>query len=246
MTQDDFDAVALADRLHAVRDAVDTATVRSGRLTGDVRLIAVSKTHPADVIRAAAGFGQRDFAESRVQEALPRIETLAALDLDWHFIGHLQANKAKFIPGRFAWLHSLDSVESATRLENLLTAQDALLNTLIEVNLTGDPQRHGVAPDKLMVLIESLGHLQLKRLHLRGLMGMAPWPASEADQRTAFARLRALRDDCSQRLGLEGFTELSMGMSDDYIPAILEGATMVRVGTGIFGQRVHAGRQTIK
>jgi uncharacterized pyridoxal phosphate-containing UPF0001 family protein len=90
-----------------------------------------------------------------------------------------------------------------------------------------------------MAFLDSLSNLKPRRLHLRGLMGMAPWPASEADQRTAFARLRGLRDDCVQRFGLAGFTELSMGMSDDYIPAILEGATMVRVGTGIFGQRAH-------
>jgi pyridoxal phosphate enzyme (YggS family) len=238
MTQD-FDYAALADRLHTVQSALDAATRRSGRQTGDVRLIAVSKTHPADVIRTAAGFGQLEFGESRVQEALPKIETLAPLGLIWHFIGHLQVNKAKFIPGKFAWLHSLDSVELAVRMEDLLTRHDTTLNALIEVNLTGDPRRHGVAPDALMAFLESLSNLKTRRLHLRGLMGMAPWPASEADQRTAFARLRGLRDDCVQRSGLADFTELSMGMSDDYIPAILEGATMVRVGTGIFGHRAH-------
>lgn len=237
MAQDEFDMDSLADRLNAARTAIGAAAAQAGRQAGDVRLIAVGKTWPADVIRAAASLGQSDFGESKIQEALAKIGPLAPLGLAWHFIGHLQANKAKSIPGNFAWLHSLDSVELAARLERLLTERDASLNALIEINLSGDPRRHGIAPNQLAEFIESLALTRFNRLHLRGLMGMAPWPAPESEQRAAFARLRALRDDCAQHFGLGDFTELSMGMSDDFVPAILEGATMIRVGTAIFGRR---------
>jgi hypothetical protein len=219
-----------------VRDTISAAAAQSGRAPEDVRLIAVSKTLPPEYIRAALQAGQYDFGENTVQEALGKIPHFPP-DLIWHFIGHLQSNKARLIPGHFHWLHSLDSSALAQRLSRKAQETGASLNVLIEVNIARDPAKHGILPEALLPLMDELMRTPLPGLSLRGLMAIGPHPADEHTLRAAFAVLRGLRDDCAQRCGLAGFTELSMGMSGDYVEAIREGSTMVRIGAAIFGER---------
>lgn len=230
-------ATSITRRLRAVKDEIGEIAQRSGRAPGAVRLIAVSKTFPAGAIEAACAAGHSDFGESTVQEALPKLATLADRAITWHFIGHLQSNKAKHIPGNFAWLHALDSIALAQRLSRVALDRNATLNALIEVNITGDPRKHGVAPAELPRLLEALRAVALPCVSLRGLMTIGPYPADGAARHAAFAQLRSLRDACVHNFGLQEFSELSMGMSADYREAILEGATMVRVGSAIFGER---------
>ena len=227
----------IADNLAQVRAHIAKAARAAGRRPEEVRLIAVSKTLPREYVAAAVQAGQRDFGENTVQDALTKIPHFAGLGLDWHFIGHLQSNKVKFIPGHFTWVHSLHALPLAQRLSRLAHEQHATVNLLIEVNISRDPAKHGVAPEHLPALIESLLQAHLPGLTLRGLMAIGPHPAAESQLRSAFAAVRALRDDCAQRYALPGFTELSMGMSGDYVEAIKEGSTMVRIGTAIFGAR---------
>jgi hypothetical protein len=200
-------------------------------------LIAVSKGHSKEAIAAAMAAGQKDFGESTTQDALPKISQLANPSIDWHFIGHLQTNKARFIPGNFSWLHSLDSLDLARKLSRRAGEQSATVNILIEVNVSRDSKKHGLTPEALPDFIENYLKEDFPALPLRGLMTIGPHAAPEKEIRACFAVLRRLRDDCRQRFGLNNFTELSMGMSGDYIQAIQEGATMVRVGTAIFGER---------
>jgi len=220
-----------------IRDAIARAARASGRNPDAVRLIAVSKTHPPEAITIAVAAGQRDFGESTVQEALTKIPRFPSQGLEWHFIGHLQSNKARFIPGNFAWLHSLENLDLARKLSRLAQEQSANINILIEVNVFRDVKKHGVDPEALFGLLEQLVKENLPALHWRGLMTIGPHSAPETEVRTCFARLRELRDGCRRRLDLPEFTELSMGMSGDYVAAIQEGATMVRIGSAIFGAR---------
>jgi len=226
--------------LEDVRAKMAEAAHRAGRKTGEIRLIAISKTQPLAAVEAALAAGQTAFGENTIQEALTKIPALAGRDIEWHFIGHLQSNKAKFIPDNFGWIHSLDGSKLAARLSRLATEKGATLQCLIEVNITRDPAKHGLAPEALLPALDEMLATPLPGLRLRGLMAMGPYPATEADMRAAFARVRALRDQCQARFGLADFTELSMGMSGDYVEAILEGSTMVRVGTAIFGERLYA------
>ena len=181
--------------------------------------------------------GQRAFGENTVQDALTKIPVFAGQGLEWHFIGHLQSNKAKLVPGNFAWAHSLDSVQLAHRLARCAREQDASVNALIEVNIARDPAKHGVAVEAVAPLLDQLLQENIAGLALRGLMAIGPFPAIETERRAAFAALRRLRDDLQRRYPLPGFSELSMGMSGDFTEAIAEGSTMVRLGTAIFGPR---------
>ena len=226
--------------LERLRAAIADAALRAGRRPEDVKLIAVSKTQPAEAVAAAFAAGQRVFGENTVQDALTKIPRFAGQGLEWHFIGHLQSNKARFIPGNFTWVHSLASVKLAQRLARLVQEQHTTVNALLEVNITRDPAKHGIAPEDIAPLLEQLLKANLSGIHLCGLMAIGPYPATESERRASFAALRNLRDDCAQRFALPGFTELSMGMSGDFIEAILEGSTMVRVGTAIFGKRIYS------
>jgi len=230
----------IAANLEHLRAAVTVAARRAGRNPQDVKLIAVSKNQPADAVAAAIAAGQRAFGESTVQDALTKIPHFAGQALEWHFIGHLQSNKARFIPGNFAWVHSLTSVKLAQRLARLAQEQNTNINTLIEVNITRDPAKHGLAPEDVVPRLDELLKANLAGILLRGLMAIGPHPATEFERRASFAALRQLRDDCAQHFALPGFTELSMGMSGDYVEAILEGATMIRVGTVLFGERTYS------
>lgn len=223
--------------LETVRGRIELAARRAGREPTQIRLIAVSKNQPPDLVAAAVAAGQRDFGENTVQEALPKIEELASRGLNWHFIGTLQTNKAKFIPGRFSCLHSLDRLTLAQRLAQICVRARASIDALIQVNITGEPSKHGVPADGLYALMEQLLDTGLEGLRLRGLMTLAPLVAPPSALHECFARLRKLREGCVQRFGLPSFSELSMGMSGDFEVAIAEGATLVRIGTAIFGPR---------
>jgi len=233
----DLLTATITANLERLRATLSDVAHRAGRRPEDVKLIAVSKTQPAEAVAAAIAAGQRVFGENTVQDALTKIPQFAGQGLEWHFIGHLQSNKARFIPGNFAWVHSLASATLAQRLARLAQEQNATVNALIEVNITRDPAKHGAAPGDIAPLLEQLLKANLDGILLRGLMAIGPHPASESERRANFAALRKLRDDCAQRFALPGFTELSMGMSGDFVEAIQEGSTQVRIGTAIFGER---------
>ena len=230
-------ADTIASNLFHVRQSIAEVARACTGSSNAIRLIAVSKGHQASAIAAAIAAGQKDFGESTTQDALPKISQLANSSIDWHFIGHLQTNKAKFIPGNFSWLHSLDNLDLARKLSRRVRELSANINILIEVNVTRDPKKHGIAPGALPDFIEKLLKESLPALSLRGLMTIGPHAAPEKEIRGCFAKLRELRDECRKCYALPGFTELSMGMSGDYVEAIKEGATMLRVGTAIFGER---------
>lgn len=227
----------IATNLARIHERIAIAAARANRQANDIKLIAVSKTHSIDAVAAAIRAGQRRFGENTTQEALQKIPLLAEQQPEWHFIGHLQSNKAKFMAGNFHWLHSLDSLALAQRLARLWPTDRAPLNVLIEVNVTGDPAKHGVAPSELFPLLDQLMKEKIDGLSWRGLMTVGPQAAAPTDIRKAFSSLRRLRDEAVQRYVLSEFTELSMGMSGDFETAIEEGATMIRVGTAIFGNR---------
>ena len=225
----------VAGNFARVRAEIAAAARAAGRKPEEIRLIAVSKTHPPEAIATAIAAGQMDFGENTVQEALTKIPLYASAT--WHMIGHLQSNKAKFVPGNFAWVHSVDSLRLAQRLSRLAQEKGIVLDTLFEVNVTRDPAKHGLPPEELAPLLDTLLKEGHPGLRLRGLMTLGPYPATETNSRACFAQLRELREDCRKRFELKDFTELSMGMSGDYAAAIQEGSTMVRIGTAIFGER---------
>lgn len=227
----------IAHNLHAVRQTIRDTALRADRDPHDIRLIAVSKTVPPEAVEAAMRAGQVDFGENTVQDALGKIPFLQHRGVAWHFIGHLQTNKVKFIPGNFTWVHSLDRLPLAEKLSVFAERHRARLNVLIQVNVTGDPKKHGVPPDSTYELVEQILAANLGGILLRGLMTLGPYHADEKALHHCFARLRTLCEGCVDRFGLANFTELSMGMTDDFPIAIVEGATMIRIGTAIFGPR---------
>ncbi len=196
--------------------------------------MAVSKTRPAEEIRAAYEAGQRAFGENYLQEALPKIRELAELPLEWHFIGRIQSNKTSDIASHFHWVHALASAKHAQRLSKQRPSELPPLQICIQVNISGEASKGGVAPQEAAGLARAVAGLP--RLRLRGLMTMPPASSDEKEQRRLFA---ALRDLLHQLDAEEGFSldTLSMGMSGDMAAAICEGATMVRIGTAIFGPR---------
>lgn len=227
----------IVGNLERLRARIDAAATRAGRAAQDVKLIAVSKNQPLQAITAAIAAGQRVFGENTTQEALTKIPQFVGQELEWHFIGHLQSNKSKLIPGNFACLHSLDSLKLAQRLAQQARDRNTILDCLLEINITRDPAKHGILPEQTNPLLDQLLKANLANLSVRGFMTVGPHPATETERRAAFAGLRQLRDRCAQQYALPGFTELSMGMSDDFLDAIAEGSTLVRIGSAIFGQR---------
>ena len=223
----------LQAKLLAVRRRIEEACAAAGREAGEVSLLAVSKTWPAETVAAAAACGQRRFGESYVQEALAKLAALAALDLEWHFIGPLQSNKTRPVAGEFAWVHSVDRQKIAERLAAQRPASLPPLNICVEVNVSGETSKGGCLPSEAPSLCRAIA--ALPRLRLRGLMAIPEPTADVALQRRRFAQVRELRDRLAMA-GLELDT-LSMGMSHDLEAAIMEGATIVRVGAAIFGDR---------
>ncbi|MEW6037318.1 MAG: YggS family pyridoxal phosphate-dependent enzyme [Pseudomonadota bacterium] len=226
--------LGLQANLQAVRQRIRAAELACGRPQGSVRLLAVSKTQPAGVLRAAYGLGQREFGENYLQEAMEKQDALADLDILWHFIGPIQSNKTRPIAERFAWVHGIDRLKIAQRLSDQRPEEMAPLNVCIQVNIGEESTKAGVAPAGLAGLAHAVA--ALPRLRLRGLMAI-PAPTGDAgEQHAVFRRMRELLDG----LDMPELDTLSMGMSDDLEAAVAEGATLVRIGTAIFGRRPRA------
>ena len=227
---------SIADRLSQVRGRIDAAARAAGRDPSSVRLVAVSPTFPIDAVREAFQAGQRDFGENRVQEALQKISTSADLPIRWHLIGHLQTNKARKAGPAFAVIQSVDSVELLEKLDRAAAEAGTSPELLIQVDLAGEATKFGAPPSEVPRLFEAAA--ACRAATVVGLMTLPPLAESPEDARPWFRRLRGLRDEW-QASGVPAsmLRELSMGMSGDFEVAIQEGATIVRVGTAIFGSR---------
>jgi PLP dependent protein len=232
---------SIRGRIDVVRQRIQAACHTSGRVSDEVRLIAVTKRVPIKRIWQAAALGLTDFGENYMQEAKAKIEAFEKgppgqepthwhQPIQWHMIGHVQANKAKFIPGNFNYVHSIDREELLAHLDRY----GKPLSVLFEVNIAGEEQKHGATESGLRTMLSKLG--ELKNITPVGLMTMPPWSDDPEDSRPVFASLRRLLERVNSEFGL-AMKELSMGMSGDFDIAIQEGATMVRVGTAIFGDR---------
>jgi PLP dependent protein len=219
--------------LREVRERMGRAAAAAGRNAQSVTLLAVGKAQPAELLAAAADGGVVDFGESYLQEALGKMAALQNRRLPWHFVGRVQSNKTRPIAEAFAWVHAVDRLKVAERLSAQRPLEAPPLNVCLEVNVAGEPSKGGVAPRDLPALARAVG--RLPRLALRGLMCIPPEEAEVARQRAWFARLRALKDELDAAGA--GLDTLSMGMSADFEAAIAEGATIVRLGTALFGPR---------
>jgi len=226
----------IAANLQAVKSRIAAEERAASRHSGSVMLIAVSKTFPAAAVRECAEAGQRAFGENYVQESLDKIDALRALHLEWHFIGPIQSNKTRPIAENFQWVHSVERDRIAQRLNDARPAALPPLNVCIQVNVSGEASKSGVAPGEVLALAQSV--LSLPRLKLRGLMAIPEPTTDSALRRRRFALLRELLAELNAHG--HALDTLSMGMSDDMEDAIAEGATMVRVGTAIFGARTRA------
>jgi pyridoxal phosphate enzyme (YggS family) len=227
---------ALAANLRQLRARMAAAAAAAGRNADQVTLVAVSKGQPAERLRAATLLGVEHFAENYLQEALPKLDALAGMELTWHFIGRLQANKTRAVAERFHWAHGVDRLRVAERLSAQRPHNTPPLNVLLQVNIANDDSKAGLEPAAVAEL--ALTVAALPRLALRGLMCMLPEGMNTADRREAFASLRRLLEACNARGA--GLDALSMGMSGDFEEAVLEGATHVRIGTALFGPRARA------
>jgi PLP dependent protein len=227
---------SIAENLQSVRARIDAAARRAGRAHDAIRLVAVSKTFSAGHVRAAWAAGQREFGENKVQEGLQKISETADIDLRWHLIGHLQSNKAKRAAGTFACIHSVDSIELLHRLDAAAAADGHAPEVLVQVDLAGEATKFGAPPAVARdVVAAALGARAVK---LVGLMILPPWSEDPEQGRSWFVRLRELRDRWrADGVPAGALAQLSMGMSHDFETAIEEGATIVRVGTAIFGKR---------
>ncbi len=241
-----MDFGALPERLAHVRAEIARRQAAAGR-TGPVTLVAVTKGFGVDAVEAALAAGVTDLGENRVQEALQKLEAppLAGRRVTWHLIGHLQRNKAKHVAGRFALVHSLDSVALAEELDRRAAAHGATQRVLLQVNMAGEAQKSGCTPAEASSLARHVA--AQPHLALEGLMTIAPFTDDEDVQRRTFRGLRALRDALQQEEGL-WLPTLSMGMSADYGTAVEEGATVIRLGTVLFGPRTteRAGEETVE
>lgn len=218
-----------------IKERIAQAARRAGRAPGSVRLIAVSKTQPVSAIERLAALGQTEFGESRMQEAETKI--LAHPELCWHCIGHVQSNKTRLAGQLFEWVHTIDSVKVFRRIGAAAEEAGREVQALLQVNVARDPAKQGVDPDALFGLLNELFASKIAGIRLRGLMTIGALEQTDDETRRVFAQLRTLADACAERFGSEAFEHLSMGMSGDFEIAIEQGATMVRVGTALFGER---------
>jgi len=227
----------IVGNLAAIRERIAAAAAAAGRPPGAVRLLAVSKTFSADHVRAAYAAGERDFGENKVQEALQKREETADLDIRWHLIGHLQSNKAKRASEAFAAIHSIDSVDLLRRVDRAASDAGATPDLYIQVDLAGESTKFGAAEADVPAIARAA--MECRAARLKGLMLLPPWFDEPEQARPYFHRVRELRDQLVED-GIDEtrMRELSMGMSHDFEVAIQEGATLVRVGTAIFGKRI--------
>ena len=225
----------LCNNLKKVEANVEAACKKAGRDRKEVTLIAVSKTKPLEMLSTIYDQGIRDFGENKVQEMCDKMEQLPT-DIRWHMIGHLQTNKVKYIVGRTALIHSVDSLHLAKEIEKQAAKKDVCVNILVEVNIAEEESKFGIHKEETMELVRQIA--ELPHVHICGLMTIAPFVENPEDNRMYFRGIRQLSVDiANQNIDNVDMEILSMGMTGDYMVAIEEGATMVRVGTGIFGER---------
>lgn len=228
--------MGLKQHIDVIRSRISDAAGRVGRRYEEVTLVAVTKTHDVTIIEEAFELGLRDFGESKVQELTKKHEQLS-MRIHWHLVGHLQSNKAKYIAPFVDLVHSIDSLDTAKELGERAEQAGRTIDILLEVNIASEPTKHGVLHDQAEPLLRDILE-QTTNLRIRGLMTIAPYEEYPENARPYFRALRSLRDRLSSHYpDLEEFTELSMGMTNDYEVAIEEGATIVRIGTAIFGKR---------
>lgn len=223
----------LADNLEIIRQRIKAACDRSDREPNSVTLLAVTKAQPPQLVEAAANLGLTLFGENKVQEARAKIP-LCPGKLRWHFIGHLQSNKCRDAVELFQMIHSVDSLALAQELNKRCEAAAKTMPVLLEVNAAGESSKFGYKPDRLLADLRAIS--ELPRLEIRGLMTVPPWSADAEKARPHFVRLRKLKAECEQLIGVP-MPHLSMGMSGDFEIAIEEGATIIRIGTALFGAR---------
>jgi len=225
--------VSIADNLERVREQIAQAAVKVGRSAEKIELVAITKTHPAEKVREAIEAGQTLFGESRVQEARAKIPELPS-NLRWHFVGHLQKNKIRHALPLFELIHSIDSLGLAQEMNRIANEEGMHPRVLLEVNIAGEGSKFGFKPETIRAQMESL--LALPRLSIEGLMTMPPLAEEAEPLRAFFVQLRELRAALEKEFDLK-LPQLSMGMTNDFTVAVEEGATLVRVGTAIFGER---------
>ena len=229
--------MSVKDNLALVQQQITQAAIQSGRTPEEIQLIAVSKTKPVELIKEALAAKQTAFGENRIQEAHGKIEMLSnSPEIEWHLIGHLQKNKVKFCPGNFQWIHSVESLELANKLEARCALTNKNINVLIQVNLSREESKSGLQEwDDILRVAEAISAGQW--LKFRGLMTIPAPNLGELKTRKIYEQIRKWRDKLQHELDSAEITELSMGMTADYHWAIQEGATLIRVGTAIFGSR---------
>lgn len=231
---------SIAENLDRVREQIASAAAKSGRSADDIQLVAIAKKHPAEKVREAVEAGQTLFGESRVQEARAKIPALSS-NIRWHFVGHLQKNKVRQALLLFELIHSVDSFALAQDIDRIADEEGSYPRVLLEVNVAGEGSKFGFAPDTLREQIEAL--LRLPRLSIEGLMCIPPLGVESEDSRKFFVQVRELRDSLEKEFNMK-LPQLSMGMTQDFSIGIEEGATLVRVGTAIFGERSKKQRAT--
>ncbi len=225
----------IRENLSAVEEKIANACRKAGRNRGEVTLVAVSKTKPLSDLREAYEAGARDFGENKVQELTDKIPELPS-DIRWHMIGHLQRNKVKYIVGKVSMIHSVDSFRLAEEISREAVRKDTTVEILIEVNVAGEESKYGVSPEDAPELVEKIA--SLPAIKIQGLMTIAPFTENPEENRPFFRKLKQLCVDIERKnIDNVNMSVLSMGMTGDYSVAIEEGATCVRVGTGIFGER---------
>ena len=225
----------IKDNLQNVEENIRQACLRSGRDVSEVTLISVSKTKPVEMIQEAYEYGKREFGENKAQELKEKYEVLPK-DIKWHFIGHLQTNKIKYIIGRTCLIHSVDSLHLAEAIEKECVKRNTHVDILVEVNVAQEASKFGLKLEDTLELVRQIS--KLEHLHIRGLMTIAPFVENAEDNRIFFSALKKLYVDITNKnIDNVRMDYLSMGMTGDYEVAIEEGASFVRVGTGIFGER---------
>ena len=225
----------LKENLKTVEERIQSACKKAGRKREEITLIAVSKTKPPHMLQEAYDLGVRIFGENKVQEIREKYEVLPK-DIDWHMIGHLQTNKVKYIIDKVSMVHSVDSVRLAEAIEKEAAKKDICMPVLIEVNVAGEESKFGLSVEEVLPFLEEISSYE--HLQVKGLMTIAPFVANPEENREVFQKLKKLSVDiAAKNINNVNMSVLSMGMTNDYQVAVEEGATMVRVGTGIFGER---------
>ena len=225
----------IVENLQNIENRIQEACARAGRKRDEVTLIAVSKTKPVEMLQEVYKEGIRDFGENKVQELCQKIEVLPK-NINWHMIGHLQTNKVKYIVGKTRLIHSVDSLKLAEEIQRLAEKRDVDVDILVEVNIANEESKFGISKEKVIDLVQAIS--RLTRVHIKGLMTIAPLVNNPEDNRLFFRGIKELSVDIElQNIDNVSMDVLSMGMTGDYEVAIEEVATMVRVGTGIFGDR---------